>query len=135
MKYRSRNHIIGKVYDLTQENMCAMLEHIDVLNMTIDSLNLALSGTSSYNFRLNVEKKILRHRLENFKSVIEVQHNINGPLNCDYCTILRSDNEQENPNFKATKLETNSLTVPELITVRYPRPSYKKRKPSKLKRR
>lgn len=30
-KFKSDNHIIGKVYDLTQENMQAMLNHIDKL--------------------------------------------------------------------------------------------------------
>lgn len=31
MKFKPENHIIGKAYDLTQENMQAMLIHIDKL--------------------------------------------------------------------------------------------------------
>ncbi len=33
MNYKPNNHIIGKVYDLTQENMNAMLEHIEQLRI------------------------------------------------------------------------------------------------------
>lgn len=31
MKFKATTHIKGKVYDLTQENMCAMIEEIDRL--------------------------------------------------------------------------------------------------------
>ena len=37
MKFDKNNHIIGKVYDLTQENMCAMLDYIDELEKYVDS--------------------------------------------------------------------------------------------------
>jgi len=36
--FNPRAHIVGKVYDLTQKNMCAMLEHIDELKMRIEAL-------------------------------------------------------------------------------------------------
>lgn len=36
-KFKSDNHIIGKVYDLTQENMQAMLNHIDKLEEELDA--------------------------------------------------------------------------------------------------
>ena len=48
MKFNPENHIVGKVYDLTQENMNAMLIHIDTLEKQLDealTLKLALKET------------------------------------------------------------------------------------------
>jgi hypothetical protein len=36
MKFNKDTHIIGKVYDLTQENMCLMLDYIDELEKYIE---------------------------------------------------------------------------------------------------
>jgi hypothetical protein len=37
MKYIAGKHIIGKVYDLTQENMNAMLRHIEELGQAAEN--------------------------------------------------------------------------------------------------
>lgn len=42
MKFKPENHIIGKAYDLTQENMQAMLIHIDKLEEELDAALMAL---------------------------------------------------------------------------------------------
>lgn len=39
MKYNPYTHIIGKVYDLTQENMNALLDEIDKLNLKLKELH------------------------------------------------------------------------------------------------
>lgn len=36
MKFNKDTHIIGKVYDLTQENMCLMLDYIDELERYVE---------------------------------------------------------------------------------------------------
>jgi hypothetical protein len=36
MKFNKDTHIIGKVYDLTQENMCEMLAYINELETYIE---------------------------------------------------------------------------------------------------
>lgn len=41
-KFNPENHIIGKVYDLTQENMQTMLNHIDKLESENAQLRKAL---------------------------------------------------------------------------------------------
>lgn len=38
-KYKPNNHIKGKVYDLTQENMQAMIRHIEELKDSHDGYN------------------------------------------------------------------------------------------------
>jgi len=38
-KFRLHTHIIGKVYDLTQENMCAMIATIEELERQIERMN------------------------------------------------------------------------------------------------
>ena len=42
MKFKPENHIIGKAYDLTQENMQAMLIHIDKLEEELNAALMAL---------------------------------------------------------------------------------------------
>ena len=36
MKFRPGNHIVGRVYDLNQFNMCAMLDYIDKLESVVE---------------------------------------------------------------------------------------------------
>lgn len=39
MKYNPHIHIVGKVYDLTQENMNSLLDEIDKLNLKLKELH------------------------------------------------------------------------------------------------
>lgn len=51
MKYNPYTHIIGKVYDLTQENMNALLDEIDRLNQEYDAALMALNIANKENAR------------------------------------------------------------------------------------
>lgn len=68
MKYRPEQHIIGKVYDLTQENMNAMIRHIEDL----------------------------QERIETFRAALGVEHDHLYPAGqCYLCDILREDYKKE----------------------------------------
>jgi hypothetical protein len=43
MKFNPENHVVGKVYDLTQENMNAMLIHIETLEEENEYLHAMLT--------------------------------------------------------------------------------------------
>ena len=55
MKFNPKTHIIGKVYDLTQENMCAMLEYIDELKDKRIKLKEKLERTKGHMIRKRIE--------------------------------------------------------------------------------
>jgi hypothetical protein len=57
MKFNPDNHITGKVYDLTQENMQAMLSHIDTLEKQLDEALMALNDALSLAIDSYEEKK------------------------------------------------------------------------------
>lgn len=44
MKFVPKQHIVGKVYDLTQENMNAMIAHIEELSVCKEDLALAVEA-------------------------------------------------------------------------------------------
>ena len=48
--YKPDNHIIGKAYDLTQENMCAMIAEIERLRAVEAKLKAALEVCGEYWF-------------------------------------------------------------------------------------
>ena len=52
-KFKPENHIIGKAYDLTQENMQAMLIHIDKLEEELDAALMALGLEQKEKARLH----------------------------------------------------------------------------------
>lgn len=47
MKFNARNHIVGKVYDLTQENMSAMLAEVERLELRCANLRDWLTTISN----------------------------------------------------------------------------------------
>jgi hypothetical protein len=68
-KWRLDNHIVGKTYDLTQDNMSAMIKSIeelkvqnaryrDVLEFTVDMLKACQPWVTSYGVRHDSEKAL-----------------------------------------------------------------------------
>ena len=64
MKFKPENHIIGKAYDLTQENMQAMLIHIDKLEEELDAALMALGLEQKETTRLREAIKNLVDEFE-----------------------------------------------------------------------
>lgn len=75
MKFRPEQHIIGKVYHLTQDNMNAMIRTIENLQARLSSL----------------------------LSTLEVEHDHLYTGDCAYCQALKNDVELEEQQLAATK--------------------------------
>lgn len=71
MKYDSSNHIIGKVYDLTQENMNAMLLHIDELKAQIKKNESEKAKRDRDYSQIYSEHNLLMIRNNKFRAVLE----------------------------------------------------------------
>lgn len=54
MKFKANNHIIGKTYDLTQENMQAMLIYINKLENEFDAALMAINLLKKENKKLKI---------------------------------------------------------------------------------
>lgn len=104
MNYLWYDHIIGKVYDLTQDNMNAMIKHIEELTeertslfgSMVDRLDKALTTTSENNHKYVLKNVDLRGRIEKMRAVLSIDHDTMYPLGkCDLCDLLRSDYEAD----------------------------------------
>lgn len=57
MKFNPENHIVGKVYDLTQENMNAMLIHIDTLEKENEHLHAMLTAIKQSLIEISIQSE------------------------------------------------------------------------------
>jgi hypothetical protein len=57
MKFNPDNHIVGKVYDLTQENMNAMLIHIDTLEKENEQLHAMLTSIKQSLIEISIQSE------------------------------------------------------------------------------
>jgi hypothetical protein len=107
-KYRPSNHIIGKVYDLTQDNMNAMIKHIEDLQ--------------NYNHKYMSKNVDLRARIEKMRVIVGIDHDtMYPPGKCDLCDLLRSDYEADETVFTIN-------TIPEPNAVKQLRERFYERK-------
>ena len=94
MKYNPQTHIIGKVYDLTQENMNALLDEIDKLNLKLKELHSdSLEDHQEYKRMTYQLIKDLREENARYREALEFYANQNSWIGYhrDCTSILKDD--------------------------------------------
>jgi ABC-type phosphate transport system auxiliary subunit len=110
MKYNPYTHIIGKVYDLTQENMNALLYEIDKLNLKLKELHSdSLEDHQEYKRTTTQLIKDLREENARYREALQSIHD-----DMSRTVNMKMNHVQEGVEDKAISTIVKATTINKL---------------------